>query len=408
MPPVHTRSKRRLAWRAPARLLPLLVLGLCAACLAVHAQDGSPAEPKPAAPTPPPTAAARPASLEVQPTDDPALLILKGAKLKAPKTGNGARRPSHPVVDGDTMKVEGIPRSLRLILIDTEEVAHADTSAEDKDLMQRDFAAYQKKMKARDTLPVKYATPLGDEATRFATAFCKDASSLRLERDTPDQRTGTFGRTLCYVWAEYQNGQPPKLYNLEAVRQGMSPYYVKYGRSHRFDAAFRAAEAEARKAGRGIWDPTKKHYDDYEVRLAWWGRRAEALDRYAQLRKAHPLKAPIFVQDRNAIRRLLRRVGKEVTVFGLIDDHEPTAVRFHEDGATLRIGGRYAIEVEIVGTKLAASMDLRSLRGEFIQVRGPLDRKGSPLGGRSKNNYMRIPVTDPTQLVRGERMQVGS
>ena len=53
----------------------------------------------------------------------------------------------------------------------------------------------------------------------------------------------------------------------------MSPYYTKYSHSYRFDAAFRAAQDEARAAERGVWEPEGKHYRDYARRLAWWGTR---------------------------------------------------------------------------------------------------------------------------------------
>ena len=38
---------------------------------------------------------------------------------------------------------------------------------------------------------------------------------------------------------------------------------------------FVAAQEEARAAQRGIWDPDKQHYLDYDLRIAWWNRRAD-------------------------------------------------------------------------------------------------------------------------------------
>ena len=44
--------------------------------------------------------------------------------------------------------------------------------------------------------------------------------------------------------------------NLDLVRQGLSPYYTKYGKSEKYDADFRAAEKQAREEGLNIWgDP---------------------------------------------------------------------------------------------------------------------------------------------------------
>jgi endonuclease YncB( thermonuclease family) len=45
------------------------------------------------------------------------------------------------------------------------------------------------------------------------------------------------------------------------VRQGLSPYCTKYGKSEKYDAEFRAVEKQARKEELNIWlDPelTKK------------------------------------------------------------------------------------------------------------------------------------------------------
>jgi len=35
--------------------------------------------------------------------------------------------------------------------------------------------------------------------------------------------------------------------NLDLVRQGLSPYYTKYGKSEKYDSEFRAAKKQARK-----------------------------------------------------------------------------------------------------------------------------------------------------------------
>jgi micrococcal nuclease len=79
---------------------------------------------------------------------------------------------------------------------------------------------------------------------------------------------GNHGRLLAYVFLDGKN------LNLDLVRQGLSPYYTKYGKSEKYDAQFRAAEKQARKEKLNIWgDPelTKKY-----LRLkSKWGQRGE-------------------------------------------------------------------------------------------------------------------------------------
>jgi len=67
---------------------------------------------------------------------------------------------------------------------------------------------------------------------------------------------GRYGRLLAYVIVDGVN------FNLELVRQGLSPYYMKYGLSQKYDKEFRETEKYARKHQLNIWgDPelTKKY-----------------------------------------------------------------------------------------------------------------------------------------------------
>ena len=71
-----------------------------------------------------------------------------------------------------------------------------------------------------------------------------------------DRLRGNYGRLLAYVFVD------GKILNLDLVRQGLSPYYTKYGKSRKYDAEFRPAEKLARKENLNIWgDPelTKKY-----------------------------------------------------------------------------------------------------------------------------------------------------
>ena len=164
------------------------------------------------------------------------------------------------VVDGDTVKVElgGQEESLRLICLDTEE----------------SWAGGSK--------PV---TPAGKAATRLARAFfdCDEDGLPRaevrvdIEFDTSDpehiclqRHRGNYGRLLCYVFKDGEN------YNLKAVRNGWSPYFVKYGRSRLYHEALTRAEAEAQAWSRFIWDPQTNaggERRDYGSLIPWWHLR---------------------------------------------------------------------------------------------------------------------------------------
>lgn len=164
------------------------------------------------------------------------------------------------VVDGDTVKVEieGQQESLRLICIDTEE-SHAGGS--------------------------KPVTNAGKEASQLAKGYfgCDEQglpqSDVRvdIEFDTSDpehvclqRHRGNYGRLLCYV---HKNGEN---YNLKTVREGWSPYFVKYGRSRLYHEAFLAAEAAAQSTALMIWDPETNAGGasrDYGALIPWWNLR---------------------------------------------------------------------------------------------------------------------------------------
>jgi micrococcal nuclease len=62
---------------------------------------------------------------------------------------------------------------------------------------------------------------------------------------------GKYGRLLAYVFVDGQN------FNLELVREGLSPYYTKYGLSEKYDQGFRKAEKYARDNKRHIFGVTQ-------------------------------------------------------------------------------------------------------------------------------------------------------
>jgi micrococcal nuclease len=119
------------------------------------------------------------------------------------------------VVDGDTIVLDHNEK-VRLIGVDTPETVH----------------------------PAKPVERFGHEASAFTTRRLQ-GQDVRLAFD--QQRRDRFGRTLAYVCL---NGH---LVNEEIIREGYGFAYVKYPYNAALMARFRAAEASARTAGRGLW-----------------------------------------------------------------------------------------------------------------------------------------------------------
>ena len=133
------------------------------------------------------------------------------------------------VVDGDTIviKYSGKYEKVRMLCVNTPESVHPDK---------------------------KQNIPMGKVASRY-TQKKLIGKSVDLEFEIKKLR-GNYGRLLAYVFVDGKN------LNLDLVRQGLSPYYTKYGKSEKYDAEFRAAEKQARKEELNIWgDPelTKKY-----------------------------------------------------------------------------------------------------------------------------------------------------
>ncbi|MEZ4286700.1 MAG: thermonuclease family protein [Polyangiales bacterium] len=223
--------------------------------------------------------------------------------------------PADAVIDGDTIEVEGVKGSLRLLGIDTEE-----TFKNRKDLRDSaHFDAYLVAKRDGNHRPQKAATPMGEEAKHFAKDFFHGVKSVHLERDTAKAIRGYYGRFLSYVFA-FKDGKWVN-YNVEAVRAGMSPYFMKYGYSERYHDAFVQAEAEARAAQRGIWAPGAQAYADYPERIQWWKSRGDfiaAFDKRAEGRDDY-----VKLTDWDSILRIEQHLDKHVTVLGTVERITP-------------------------------------------------------------------------------------
>ena len=145
------------------------------------------------------------------------------------------------VVDGDTIVVnyKGKPEKVRLLCVNTPESVHPDK---------------------------KQNIPMGEIASDFTKGRLK-GKYVDLEFEGPFR--GRYGRLLAYVFVDGAN------FNLELVRQGLGPYYIKYGLSERYDAEFREAERYARKHELNIWGDPKLTQEYLKLNSKWGQYRSK-------------------------------------------------------------------------------------------------------------------------------------
>lgn len=176
------------------------------------------------------------------------------------------------VVDGDTIKIllENEEESIRFVCLDTEESQQGG----DKPVTNAGILASKW---AKQYFGVnEQGLPSGD-------------IRVDLEFDTNDpvkvclnKHRDNYGRLLCYV---YKAGESENS-NLRIVREGWSPYFVKYGRSRLYHRQFVEAEVEAQAKGRAIWDPKTNaggNRRDYTTLIPWWYLRDNVVQDYRYL-----------------------------------------------------------------------------------------------------------------------------
>ena len=295
------------------------------------------------------------------------------------------RLPARPVIDGDTIRVEGIRSSVRLLSLDTEE--RIPESGPDRAAIARDFEGYLRRKRGRARRPTKAGTPMGERATEFARSFFEGVEAVRLERDDPKEIQGHYGRPLAYAFVEKEGRWTS--YSVECVRAGMSPYFTKYGYSHRFHNQLSHAEAEAREAKRGIWDPDAMSYRDYEERKAWWNARAEFIRAFEH--EANRRDDYVQLSHFDALERLEERLGRGVAVLSTVEEieHFKGLVR-----VSLALEPNRPFPVVFFDKTLFHDTGLARFEGEPIVVRGRVERY-------EKGSYrtLQIVVTDSSQIV---------
>jgi endonuclease YncB( thermonuclease family) len=294
-----------------------------------------------------------------------------------------------PVLDGDTIRVEGLESTLRLVGLDTEETIKDEQSRRQ---VETDWPGYLKARRGSSRRPTKPGTPMGDEAKKFAVRFFADVDRVRLERDHAKEIRDRFDRYLAYAFVR-KNGRWIN-YNIEAVRAGMSPYFSKYSFSRRFHDQFAAAEKEARAAGRGIWnpDPDNRHYRDYDERKPWWDARARFVRAFEQDGQGRD--DFIVLTHWDSLGRLQKKLGQEVTVLGsvsrvILGDRGPTRVN---------LSRRRMSDVTVVffDKDVFAATGIGKYSGEFVRVSGVVSEYRNKYNGRRQ---LQLIVNLPSQVV---------
>ena len=295
--------------------------------------------------------------------------------------------PLTKVIDGDTIRVDGLDASMRLYGLDTEETFKRKNEWREFD---KGWVRYLADAQAKTKHPVKIPTPMGEEAKKYALKFFKNVRSVHLERDHPKEIRDFYNRYLTYVFVE-KDGKRLN-YNVECVRAGMSPYFTKYGYSRRFHDEFVQAQNEARAAQRGIWDPSKQHYPDYERRLEWWDRRGDYIAAYE--RDALGKKNWITLTHWDAMDRLQGLLGREVVVLGAVGD-----IRVSTTGgptkAVLSRRRTSSFPLIFFDKQVLEDSRVESARGEYVRARGIVASYKNKYTGKTE---LQIMVTLPAQI----------
>jgi endonuclease YncB( thermonuclease family) len=299
-------------------------------------------------------------------TRDEAAGLLKKLEVVSLELGEYPIDGAGAVIDGDTIRVKGLDSSMRLLAIDTEETFKHEF---ERQAYAAGWEKYKKEVRGSSARPVKFPTPLGEDAKHFAQGFFDGATQVRLERDHPGEIRDYYGRYLAYVFVKREGVWLN--YNLECVRNGFSAYFVKYGRSRRFHKEFVEAEATARAAKLGIWKPGAQHYDDYDERLKWWGEREQAITRFEKMMEEDPV-GHIALTRWDALLKLEQRVGKEVILLGAVSE-----VRFGEKGpSVVKLSRSRGSDFDVVffDRDVLLSSGVQYKKGEYVQVRGLVNK----------------------------------
>jgi micrococcal nuclease len=200
------------------------------------------------------------------------------------------------VVDGDTIRVF-LPgaqneESLRILALDTEE--------------SYSFGS-------------KPVTPWGKEAKKRAQEFFQGADTVTIEFPGNEslemalqKHRGNFGRLLVYV---YRDGVD---FQRTMIREGYSPYFVKYGNAQfaGHHERYVESEREAQRRRLGVWDQTTVNgveIRNYAALGTWWQLRASIIDEYRKLKAVDA--SVLNTRLDYAILEAKAQAGESATVF---------------------------------------------------------------------------------------------
>lgn len=149
------------------------------------------------------------------------------------------------VVDGDTISInyQDKQEKIRLLCVDTPESVHRDKKQ--NILMGKVASAYAEKRLAGKEIELEF-----------------EGSRIR----------GNYGRLLAYVIVDGNN------FNLELVRQGLSPYYTKYGKSEKYHQQFIDAEKSARQDKLHIWGDEELTQKYLRLKSKWGQKASTSID----------------------------------------------------------------------------------------------------------------------------------
>ena len=174
------------------------------------------------------------------------------------------------VVDGDTIKVTtpNGNENVRILSLDTEESRSGGSKPE---------------------------TPFGHEAKAEAENIFSPGDTVTLEFPGNEPldvcwriHRGSFDRPLVFVYlADGTDFQE------HMIRQGFSPYFVKYGYAvfEENNQRYSEAEKQAQIERLGVWDPTINggvEFRNYAALSVWWGMRAHIVEHYREFRASNP------------------------------------------------------------------------------------------------------------------------
>jgi len=279
------------------------------------------------------------------------------------------------VIDGDTLRVRrpGGIETVRLAAVDTEERISGRPLVSDS----------------------KPGTVFGEETARMlrelVASFAPGGEPVRVGLRFPPwgEERDRYGRLLAHVVLPDGRDLSELL-----VAGGWSPYFDKYGRSPLLHRELARAEAGARRARIGIWDPRTNRprtpgapgaLRPYERLLPWWRARAEAVEGFRRRARGarRAGEPPLVAADDEAGLRALLEAGSgppEVEVFGALrrlaeepDGSWSIAFEAGPGGLRARVAAERCPELERV-------LDVRAACAEFhpnhVYVRGRLGRDG--------------------------------